>query len=51
MHLQPIFKDAAYFGSEVSESLFNNGICLPSGSNLSTEDKARIENVLKNVLS
>ena len=51
MHLQPIFKGAAYFGSKVSESLFNNGICLPSGSNLSTEDKARIENVLKNVLS
>lgn len=51
MYLQPIFKGVAYFGSEVSENLFNNGICLPSGSNLSIEDKARIENVLINVLS
>lgn len=42
MHMQPIFKDAPYYGETVSEELFNNGLCLPSGSNLSDEDKDRI---------
>ena len=50
MHLQPIFKDAAYFGSDLAEDLFTNGLCLPSGSNLSAEDKDRIKNVLKEIL-
>jgi len=42
MHLQPIFKDAKYYGGKVAETLFENGLCLPSGSNLSLEDKERI---------
>ena len=50
MHLQPIFKDASYFGSDLAGDLFTNGICLPSGSNLSVDDKARIKNVLKEIL-
>ena len=46
MHLQPIFKDYPYYGQKVAEDLFNNGLCLPSGSNLSEEDKVRIaENI------
>ncbi len=42
MHLQPIFKTAPYYGDQTSESLFENGLCLPSGSNLSTEDIERV---------
>lgn len=42
MHLQPIFKGALYFGSDLSEKLFQNGLCLPSGSNLTEKDLLRI---------
>lgn len=46
MHLQPVFKDAPYYGGTVSERLFLNGLCLPSGSNLEKEDRERIKNCL-----
>lgn len=42
MHLQPIFEKYPYYGGTVSEYLFNNGICLPSGSNLSDKERIRI---------
>lgn len=45
MHLQPIFSKYPYYGEKVSENLFENGLCLPSGSNLSKEDKMRIKDV------
>jgi dTDP-4-amino-4,6-dideoxygalactose transaminase len=48
MHLQPIFKDAAYYGGNISETLFKNGLCLPSGSNLLGLDKERIKECLNN---
>lgn len=48
MHLQPIFKDAPFYGGTVSESLFNFGLCLPSGSNLSENDKERIKSSVNN---
>lgn len=38
LHLQPIFKDCECIGGEVAEDLFEQGLCLPSGSNLSDED-------------
>jgi dTDP-4-amino-4,6-dideoxygalactose transaminase len=38
LHLQPIFKDYDCYGGEVAEDLFERGLCLPSGSNLSDED-------------
>ena len=50
MHLQPVFKYASYFGSGVSDNLFKNGLCLPSGSNLTGEEKARIQNAILNSL-
>ncbi len=34
MHLQPVFSGAPYYGEGVAEQLFENGLCLPSGSNL-----------------
>lgn len=43
MHLQPVFKNSPYYGGEVSEKLFQNGLCLPSGSNLKDEDRLRIK--------
>lgn len=42
MHLQPIFADAPFYGDGTSERLFNNGLCLPSGSNLTPEDMDRV---------
>ncbi len=48
MHLQPVFKDAPYYGGNISETLFKNGLCLPSGSNLLVHDKERIKECLNN---
>ena len=42
MHLQPVFQDCPYYGKGVSDGLFEKGLCLPSGSNLTIEDKNRI---------
>jgi dTDP-4-amino-4,6-dideoxygalactose transaminase len=46
LHLQAVFCHYPYYGSTVSETLFANGLCLPSGSNLSGEDKIRIKEVV-----
>ncbi|MBK5214494.1 MAG: aminotransferase class I/II-fold pyridoxal phosphate-dependent enzyme [Flavobacteriaceae bacterium] len=46
MHLQPIFKDAPFYGDGTSEGIFKNGLCLPSGSNLDYKARGRIENVI-----
>jgi len=46
MHLQPIFKDELYYGNTVASDLFENGLCLPSGSNLAKTDLERVVNVL-----
>ena len=42
MHLQPIFANAPFYGDGTSESLFEKGLCLPSGSNLTDEDLDRV---------
>lgn len=47
MHMQPVFAEAPYYGTKVAEKLFENGLCLPSGSNLSDDDRLRIEKVIK----
>jgi dTDP-4-amino-4,6-dideoxygalactose transaminase len=47
MHLQPVFKNCAYYGEQIAETLFENGLCLPSGSNLTEEDRLRIENSIR----
>ncbi|WP_367210754.1 DegT/DnrJ/EryC1/StrS family aminotransferase [Sphingobacterium sp. R2] len=47
MHLQPVFKNSPYYGSNVAERLFDTGLCLPSGSNLTEEDKQRIRKKIK----
>ena len=42
MHLQPIFEPYSYYGSDVAATLFENGLCLPSGSNLTDAERERI---------
>lgn len=46
MHLQPVFNDCRYYGETVSEELFTAGLCLPSGSNITNDDKNRIYEVI-----
>ncbi|MDY3338493.1 aminotransferase class I/II-fold pyridoxal phosphate-dependent enzyme [Riemerella anatipestifer] len=46
MHLQPVFAEAPYYGGWVAEQLFENGLCLPSGSNLTDADRQRISEVV-----
>lgn len=46
MHLQPVFENYPYYGGKVCEVLFENGLCLPSGSNLTAEDRDRLRAVL-----
>ncbi|NGY37427.1 pyridoxal phosphate-dependent aminotransferase [Flavobacterium sp. XN-5] len=47
MHLQPVFESYPYYGTKVAETLFENGLCLPSGSNLTDEERARIAEVVR----
>lgn len=47
MHLQPVFQDSSFYGDGTSERLFANGLCLPSGSNLTVEELDRVFEVLK----
>ncbi len=42
MHLQPVFAGCEHVGGGVAEDLFENGLCLPSGSNLRSEDLIRV---------
>ncbi|OEK08469.1 pyridoxal phosphate-dependent aminotransferase [Flavivirga aquatica] len=46
MHMQPVFKHCLHFTNGVSEDLFNKGLCLPSGSNLSQDDLDRVLNII-----
>lgn len=47
MHMQPIYQDAPYYGGNVAETLFNQGLCLPSGSSLIDEDIHRVIDAIK----
>ncbi|MCG9793918.1 DegT/DnrJ/EryC1/StrS family aminotransferase [Flavobacterium algicola] len=49
MHLQPLFENCGYYGGNVAETLFKNGLCLPSSSNLTEQDKIRIAAVVRRV--
>lgn len=51
MHKQPVFAACPYYGGTVAEELFDNGLCLPSGSNLTDEDRQRIKKVIKQVFA
>lgn len=51
MHLQPVFRTARHVGGEVSEELFHRGVCLPSGTDLTQADLARVIDVVKSTLT
>ncbi len=46
LHLQPFLKNNLFFGRNVAENLFGSGLCLPSGSSLSDDDKDRVKKVV-----
>ena len=50
LHMQKVFQEKQMFGGSVSESLFYNGLCLPSGSNLSEEDREKVISILSSAL-
>lgn len=54
MHMQPIFKKYPFFnhnkkGVSVAEDLFNNGVCLPSDTNMSKEDQQRTIDIIRSL--
>jgi len=46
MHMQPVFKDAVTLGGSVSERLFHDGLCLPSGTQLTEAELLRIVHII-----
>lgn len=49
MHLQPVFQDCVMRGGAVSADLFRRGLCLPSGSALTDQDRARVVDAVRAV--
>ena len=49
MHMQPVFRDRRTVGGAVAEDLFARGLCLPSGSNLTDDDRARVVEAFRSV--
>jgi len=47
MHMQPVFKGCRMVGGNVSESLFKQGLCLPSGTAMTKEDFDRVVGVIQ----
>jgi dTDP-4-amino-4,6-dideoxygalactose transaminase len=47
MHLQPIFSSYPYYGEKICETLFDNGLCLPSGSILTEKELMRVVEIIK----
>jgi dTDP-4-amino-4,6-dideoxygalactose transaminase len=50
MHMQPVFKDLPFYGENVAEDVFDRGLCLPSGSNLTDEERNRISSKINDFL-
>jgi dTDP-4-amino-4,6-dideoxygalactose transaminase len=46
MHLQPFYREAQVYGGAVAAGLFERGLCLPSGSELSDADQRRIVEIV-----
>ncbi|MBO0958849.1 aminotransferase class I/II-fold pyridoxal phosphate-dependent enzyme [Neobacillus sp. MM2021_6] len=55
LHMQPLFQGVKYYphgeNENISEGLFKNGICLPSGSNMTEDDQTRIINCIQDTVS
>lgn len=50
MHMQPLYSESPFYGSGVSEMLFDFGLCLPSGSNMTKEERQKVLYYLKKEL-
>lgn len=50
MHLQPVFENCLFYGDGTAAKLFEQGLCLPSGSNLTDADLERVFNIILSVL-
>ncbi|MGZ5304705.1 MAG: DegT/DnrJ/EryC1/StrS family aminotransferase [Bacteroidia bacterium] len=51
MHMQPVFANSPFFGDGTSEKLFENGLCIPSGSNITDEELSSVANKVKSCFS
>lgn len=51
MHLQPVFEQAPFYGDGLSERLFDEGLCLPSGSNLEKASLERVAHIIKSLFT
>ena len=51
MHMQPVFDKADYIGGAICEQLFEKGLCLPSGSNLTNEKLNSVCQIITRILS
>jgi dTDP-4-amino-4,6-dideoxygalactose transaminase len=49
MHLQPVFQEFTTYGGDVSARIFAHGLCLPSGSSLSEDDRQRVIEGIRSV--
>lgn len=47
MHMQPFFEKYDFVGTDVSENLFENGVCLPSDTKMTIEDLKRVVKIIK----
>ena len=47
LHMQPVYKDCWFFGNGNAEALFEKGVCLPSGTNMTEEQHTRIQTALR----
>ncbi len=51
MHMQPVFAEAPYYGSDICENLFDTGLCLPSGSSLTDSDLDEVISIIRRTIS
>ena len=51
MHMQPVFKDAPFYGNGTAAGLFDKGLCLPSGPTLTEQDINRVVGAIKSLQS
>jgi len=49
LHLQPLFRDTAVLGGHVAERIFEQGLCLPSGSTLADADLERVVEIIEQI--
>jgi dTDP-4-amino-4,6-dideoxygalactose transaminase len=51
MHLQPVYEGSKFYGTGICEKLFEQGLCLPSGSNLTEEEFDRVFLALRKIFN